>query len=88
MVAEAMASGVPCVVTDVGASAELVADDTGTLVPVGSTSALAEALGQFIALPRAERSDLGLQARERVLQDFGLQRTVAAYRDLYASLLG
>ena len=91
VVAEAMASGVQCVVTDVGASAELVGD-TGAAVPVVDArvpvDALANALAQMLAAPPEERRAAGLRARERVLQHFGLQRCVSAYQDLYASLLG
>jgi len=50
VVLEAMASGLAIVATDVGATAELVGDDDGWLVPPGDAPALREALAAAIAV--------------------------------------
>ncbi len=72
VIGEAMACGVPCVVTDVGDSARLVGD-TGVVVPPGSPEALAR--GWALCLQK-DRKELGARARARIIQEFSLQRLV------------
>lgn len=81
-IAEAMAVGRPCVATDVGDSARLVAD-TGTVVPFGDTAALIAAATRMLDLSGDERDRLGAKARERISQEYSAQNTVQAYYDLY-----
>jgi glycosyltransferase involved in cell wall biosynthesis len=75
-IAEAMACGVPCVVTDVGDSA-LIVGDTGVLVPPNDPAALAQAWRDWLDLPEAERQARSAQARLRVEGEFGLDAMVA-----------
>ena len=51
---EAMASGVPCVTTDVG-DAALVVGETGRVVPRGDTEALGRAVAEVLGLPPEDR---------------------------------
>jgi glycosyltransferase involved in cell wall biosynthesis len=74
-IAEAMACGVPCVVTDVGDSA-LIVGDIGLVVSPKNPQALATALQQLINLSATERAELGLKARLRIKENFGTQRLV------------
>lgn len=74
-VAEAMACGVPCVVTDVGDSA-LVVGNTGSVVAPGDPQALADALMHLIALPAEQRLTLGAHARDRIVAKFGVEALV------------
>ncbi|HEX9964284.1 MAG TPA: glycosyltransferase [Allosphingosinicella sp.] len=71
-VAEAMACGRPCVVTDVG-DAALVVGDTGFVVPPKDGEALAGAL--IRALERLG-GDSGARARARVADEFSADRMV------------
>jgi glycosyltransferase involved in cell wall biosynthesis len=80
-VGEAMASGVPCVVTDVGDSREIVGG-TGRVVPPGDPPALARAWSALLALPPPERSALGEAARRRIAR-FDLASTAARFESLY-----
>ncbi len=74
VVGEAMASGLPCVVTDVGDSG-LVVGDTGFVVPPKDPEALAEALARCL---ESDRAELGRRARERILQHFSLENLISS----------
>lgn len=84
VVGEAMATGVPCVVTDVGDSAAIVGS-TGLVVPPGDPKALARAL-QELAENADERGRQGLAARARIESLYGLPAVVKQYEDLYEEL--
>lgn len=83
---EAMASGVPCVVTDVGDSAYIV-DDTGEVVAPGDMVGLAAALEKLLRLPPMERAALGERARERIEEKFEIEGIVLKYESFYRDLL-
>lgn len=85
VIGEAMACGVPCVVTDVGDSA-LIVDDTGRVVPPRDPSALAEAWHALVRLGVEGRVQLGLAARHRIEEHFSLPVIVARYQRLYEEL--
>jgi glycosyltransferase involved in cell wall biosynthesis len=82
---EAMASGVPCVSTDVGQSRHLLGD-TGRVVPPRNPAELAAAVRQLLDLPRAESDALRARARQRICDHFTLQSTVAQYAELYENI--
>ena len=71
MVGEAMACGVPCVVTDVGDCARITAD-TGIVVPPRDPPSLAQAWLQLAARTPAERKALGRRARARIEDEFSV----------------
>lgn len=85
VVAEAMVCGVPAVVTDTGASAEIVGA-LGEVVPCGDPAAFATALQKLIARRSAA---LSARCRLRILADFTLDRcgalTSAALQTLVPS---
>jgi len=83
-IGEAIACGVPCVVTDVGDSAYLVGN-TGLVAPPGESQALANAIVQLIGMGRASRWQLGTKARSRIEIEFSLPAIVRRYEDLYLS---
>lgn len=85
VVAEAMACGAPCVVTEVG-DAGILVGDTGRRVPPGDDAALAAALVELLRLPEEDRRALGLAAREHVVRELGLERLVERFAGLYAEL--
>ncbi len=85
-VAEAMAMEVPCVVTDVGDAAMLVAD-TGLIVPREEPTALASALSTMADMPRAARQDLGRRARRRIERDFSVAAMHERYDAAYAAVM-
>lgn len=83
---EAMACAVPCVTTDVGDSAHIVAD-TGLAVPANHPLELAQAISSLIKMGRERRRQLGLAARRRVETEFALPSIASRYYELYQSLL-
>ncbi|MDZ4186083.1 MAG: glycosyltransferase [Desulfuromonadales bacterium] len=85
-IGEAMACAVPCVVTDVGDSA-LIVGATGKVVPPRDPQALATELKALIELGEVRRQELGWLARQRVQQEFSLDRVVNKYQDLYKDVL-
>jgi glycosyltransferase involved in cell wall biosynthesis len=85
VIGEAMACGVPCVVTDVGDSARIV-ENTGRVIPPRDPQALAEAWDELLSMPDAERISLGLSARERIKNQFSLEITTRKYSQLYQAI--
>lgn len=84
--AEAMASGLPCVATDVGDSATILGD-RGRIVPPGDAEALAE--GWLALLDRLAAEGEGLRAanRQRIVDNFSLEAMVTKTEALYRQLL-
>lgn len=84
---EAMACGLPCVATAVGAVPELMADGvSGLLVPWADPEALGLALARLRARPEWARG-LGAQAR-RAMRAFPPARERTQWQALYRELLG
>jgi len=84
---EAAASARPVVATDVGGSAEVVADgQTGYLVPAGDAVQIAARLAQLLH-DRDLAARLGAQARQRVLGLFTLEEQARRTAGLYARVL-
>jgi len=84
-IGEAMASEVPCVVTDVGDSASIVGK-TGRTVPPKNPDALAQACLELIEIGAAGRRALGERARVRIEQHYDIRTITACYERLYTSL--
>jgi glycosyltransferase involved in cell wall biosynthesis len=79
---EAMASGVPCVATDVGDCGWVIGPH-GIIVPPRQSEALANALGRLIDLGAEARRQLGLAARARIIQHFSIQEVARQYEALH-----
>jgi len=82
---EAMACGIPCVVTDVGDSAAIVGE-SGRSVRSGDMPALAAAIDDLLALTPAQRAAVGRRARLRVEEHFEIGQVVRRYEDYYERL--
>jgi glycosyltransferase involved in cell wall biosynthesis len=87
VVLEAMACGLPVVVTDCGGIREVVTDGVeGFVVPRRDVRATASALAALWNDPGL-RERMGRAGRERVLADFTLARQLDAFSELYESLV-
>jgi glycosyltransferase involved in cell wall biosynthesis len=82
---EAMASGAPCAVTDVGDSAYIVGD-TGRIVSSGDMEGLAHAIGSLLEMPVEALRMLGARARARVAEHFEIGKIVRRYEAFYEEL--
>lgn len=88
VVAEAMACGVYCVVTDVGDAAYIVGD-TGVVVPAEQAEALARGIETALREVAARgRERAGEPARARVLEHFDLARMVQSYIAVWRRISG
>jgi glycosyltransferase involved in cell wall biosynthesis len=80
---EAMASGLPCVATDVpGCRSLVIAGQTGLLVPPRDARSLADALAILIADPEL-RARLGAAGRQRAASEFADPVICAATLEVY-----
>lgn len=84
-VLEAMATALPCVVTSVGANADLVQDGhTGYLVEARDADTMADRMLELAADPQL-RSTFGGRGRLKVETQFSLPRMLANYTRLYTT---
>jgi glycosyltransferase involved in cell wall biosynthesis len=85
VVGEALACGVPCVVTDTGDTAEVLGG-AGAVVPPGDAIAFAAAVRGLLDAPAATRARLGLEGRARVTREYAIGVVAERYRALYAEV--
>ncbi len=84
---EALAAGLPTVISDLETNREVTDDGrVGYLTPPGNPTALAEALNRILSSPRemARRGDL---AATYAAERFGFDRVVREYTELYEQLM-
>lgn len=79
---EAMSSGLPAIVTNVGGMPEVVSRDEGIITPTRDATAMAEALLILFNSPE-KREQLALAARKRIQTDFDEAKMVSDYLSLY-----
>lgn len=85
VVGEAMACGVPSVVTDVGDCAAVVGD-SGLAVPAQDPKALKLGWEKVLQMNVDQRVQLGDRARSRVLEEYTLDAISERYASLYLEL--
>ena len=84
VVAEAMACGTPCVVTDVGDAAYIIGH-TGWVAPPSDASLLADAIhSALVSYSNHDEWKLRrVTARNRVVETFSLEKMIAAYHSVW-----
>lgn len=85
VIGEAMACEVPCVVTDVGDSAEIVGNKS-CVVPSQDSQELAKTVQHILCMNAEQRKLLGKAARARVKNNYSLEKVVQEYQSLYCEL--
>ena len=81
-IAEAMASGVPVVATDVGDARKIVGE-TGVIVPPREAPALAAAIRSLLSESPGQRTERSAASRQRIERNFSLNRAVATFNSLH-----
>jgi len=85
-VIEAMAQGVPAIVSDAGGMPELVEDGkSGLIVKAGEARALADAIERMRSDP-AFRKKCSIAARERIENHFNIRESIEQYAAMFRSL--
>ncbi len=85
-VGEAMAMGLPCVATDVGDVAALMAD-TGLVVPKANPAALAQGISRLLALGADLRFQMGQKAKERIRATYTMVNVRQRFELLYENII-
>lgn len=86
VVLEAMSYGMPIIVTDVGATRDMVDDSNGTIIPKHSASAIASSMKQYIQMPREVLQQKAFSSRNRVSSHFTWDIVAKGYADIFRSL--
>jgi len=82
VVVEAMAMGLPCVVTRAGDAADIVGDDD-FVVPVKDPILLSEAMLRMCRLDPISRKMLGERNAKKVNQEYGIESIRQRYEEVY-----
>lgn len=84
VVLEAMAQAKPIIVSDVGATAELVTPHNGYLLPPGNADALHDAIAAFANRSRDVHAQMGRYSYDRVLERFSWPAVTQGFLRLFA----
>ncbi len=86
-IAESMASGVPCIVSDTGGAAYVVGN-TGRVVPKGDVDSLVCEMNQLLSLSCGQLRAMGNEARKRIASSFDMSEVAGRHLRLWQSLCG
>ena len=86
VVAEAMSVATPCIATNTGAASEIIGD-TGIVVPCKNISELSNAILKIVKLDNNTLKLIGEKARERIRENFSLDKTLYEYERLYKHII-
>lgn len=79
---EAMASGLPCISTDVG-DAKYIVQDLGTIVPSRNAQALADAILAYVGKSKVEKIALKQATRQRIEYNFCIEKVSEQYKAVW-----
>jgi len=85
VIGEAMACQLPCVVTDAGDSSYIV-DNTGIIVPIKDSKELSKGIYNMIQLPKKDRLELGVKARNRIEENFDIKVVTEMFEEQYKKI--
>ena len=85
---EAMAAGVPVVVTEVGGNPEIVSDGiSGWLVPSGDVAMLSDVIREAVGSPEKSNA-LAIGGQRRFAEMFSFDRMIERYTEIYDEMIG
>lgn len=85
VIGEAMATGLPCVTTDVGDARDIV-EETGWVAPPRNPERLADCLDEALSCSPESLRERGCRARDRIVTQFSIASVVNRYASLYRSI--
>ncbi len=85
VIGEAMATGLPCVTTDVGDARDIVGD-TGWVASPRNPARLADCIDEALSCPPESLRERGCRARDRIVTQFSIASVVDRYASLYGSI--
>jgi len=83
---EAMATGLPCLASEIGGNVDLLGDGVGRLIPANDRRAWTTTLIDIISRPESSRL-MGEVARARIEREFSIRAVVDRYVSLYKEVL-
>lgn len=87
VVLEAMSSGLPCIVSDVGGVPELIDENTGYLIERNSSDAVVKALIDFYNLTDESKRKLGTNSRKKVENLFTWKKLAEDHMNLFKKII-
>jgi glycosyltransferase involved in cell wall biosynthesis len=87
VVLEAMSYGMPVIVSDVGATSELVSTDNGYLIPKNDTGILKKTILAFYNLKEEERKRLSENSYQKVLKNFTWEKIAEKHIQVFKQLI-
>ncbi|AUC14819.1 hypothetical protein BTO06_06545 [Tenacibaculum sp. SZ-18] len=85
-ISEAMSIGKPVIMTNAGGCTELINENSGIVVPLKDSKAIGEAISK-LANEKELCKQMGINAKNRILNIYSIKRTVNETLDLYKKLL-
>lgn len=85
VIGEAMASGVPCLSTDVG-DAALIIGDAGWVIPPSKPATMAATLSMIFENQHSTLKAMPQVARDRIKSMFSLEKMIKSYNHIYQEL--
>ena len=86
VIGEAMATGIPCVTTDVGDAKDIVGK-TGWVVPPNDPISLANCMDSALKNSKGQLEKYGNIARKKIINNFSIEGVKNQYISLYNSTL-
>jgi len=86
VVLEAMAHGMSIIVTDVGATLEMVGADNGSIIEKNDKHSLATAIKSYLELGPEQRKKLSNRSWQKVSERFTWQKVAASHMNLFKEL--
>ena len=86
VVLEAMSYSLPIIVTDVGATSELVNENNGFLIKKNDVSSISMAIKEYLHLSSKEKQTLGINSYKKIESRFTWHKIALKHFDLFESL--